>query len=205
MPGPVSREHALDAILKGIKKANADYYAMSGSWIWDGPEYWITTYVARSLWKKFGDSNVVCEGGSKATLKDAGQKVGRPPLLVMNKRYDIVLYFQNGSPRAVIEVKNDQPKGEVLKDVKRVVAALNAAKLRFAAVAYYCCYSNESEGQKAVREKINGYADRIEDGAAEIVGKKYTTKHSKRYVSVEGNDAWLAGCILIERKQSPAL
>ena len=197
--GPVSREKVFKAILGGIKKSQTDHYNMTGSGMWEGPEYWITTYVGRSLWKLCGDGYVVLESGSNSTLDDAGRKSGRPPLVVKNKRYDIVLYFSNETPRAVIEIKNEQPQKAVLKDVDRVVAALKSTELRFGAVGYF--YSASGGKNKSAREKVRDYCQGLTKCAVETAVKDNFKAASLDYVSGDTNDAWLAGCIKIERKQ----
>ncbi len=188
-----------DAILKGIRKAHRDYYRMSGGyWMSDGPESWVQIYVARALWKIFGDGTVACEAGSTATVEDAGRRRKRLSSLVKGKRYDIVLYFKKGTPRAVIEIKRQKSKESVLRDVKKVVAALKAANLRFGAVAYL--RSRPGGKQKTASEKLSDYVNDIELRADKVTGRKYTTKNSRAYISGDTDDAWIADCILIERR-----
>ena len=195
----VTRERLLDAIIQGIKKAQQDYDKMSDTWVWQGSEYWITTYVARALWKVSGDGTVVVEGRSGAVHEEAGKrKKGRPLLLAQNKRYDIVIYYKNESPRAVIEIKNQQGNARVIDDVKRVIAALKTAQLNFGAVGYYIA-KGDDEKQSALK-KVREFAKNIEDKATELAGAYQFSAYSKEYSSVEDDSAWLAGCIVIERK-----
>ena len=197
--GPVQRAHISNTIVKGIRKAQADYCQMSGYWASEGPEYWITSYVARALWKQSGDCTVVAEGRSDVTRKEAGPKRGRPSKAVQNKRYDIVLYFSNGNPRAVIEIKNNQQPDAVLRDVKRVVDALKQSKLRFGAVGY--CYAQREGEKKLAKEKVRDYANTICEGAIEHAAKDRFKVTLHKYIKVERDHAWSAGCVLVERKQ----
>ena len=199
--GPAPRKKVPHAILDGIKKAQRDYDKMAGSWMDEGPEYWITTYVAKALWKLCGDDSVVVEGGSKNTLDGAGRKRGRPPFIVGNKRYDIVLYFTSGEQkvRAVIEIKAQQPKKAILSDVDRIVAALGSSELRFGAVGYFWSASDGS--RKFAREKVKDHARDLEDKAADLAAENNFKVSPYRYVSGDGCHAWLAGCIMVERGQ----
>ena len=205
--GKVTRKELQKAIVDGIKKAQDDYWQMSGFWVWQGSEYWITTYVARKLWKVLGDYTVVIEGSSDQTRKEAGNKKrGRTPSGVKNKRYDIVAYFKNEKPRAVIEIKSQQSATTVVGDVRRVVDALNTAKLRFGAIGYY--YSKRDDisgtGKKALH-KVKDYAEDLLDKTKEITDKEKFSVDSKIYTSVHEESAWLAGCIIIERKTGNTL
>ncbi|MGI9228884.1 MAG: hypothetical protein ACR2P9_03395 [Gammaproteobacteria bacterium] len=196
----VTRKSLLDAIISGIKKAQNDYYDMSEYWVGDGPEYWITTYVARALWKISGDGTVLAEGASDTTRKEVGgRNKGRLPRLVKNKRYDIVVYWQNGKPRAVIEIKNQVHTNLVMGDVKRVIAALKAAQLRFGAIGYY--YSAEDSKEEIALHKVRGYAKSLGEEARELAAEDKFKVDWDTFASTEDDHAWLAGCIVIERKQ----
>ncbi|MDA8010033.1 MAG: hypothetical protein MPK62_06190 [Alphaproteobacteria bacterium] len=195
----MAREDVVNAILSGIQKAHKDYYRMSGGlWMWHGPEYWVTTYVAKALWKICGDGTVVAEEGSSKMMKGAGRKQGRPSQIVRGKRFDIALYFANGEPRAPIEIKNQGSSEGVLKDVKRMLAALRESRLLFGAVAY--CYSKEGGKQKNAQEKVKDYGKNLSEKAKSLAAKDGCSAESKICVSGDAADAWLAGCILLERK-----
>lgn len=197
--GPAPRAKIPEVIRRAIQKAQDDYYRMSGHWMAVGPEYWVTSYVARALWKQCGDGTVVAEGSSDDTRRKVGQKPGRPSKNVLNKRYDIVLYFSNGTPRAVIEIKNNQQWETIVKDVTRVIDALKNAKLRFGAVGYYC--EQMGGAQKSGKEKIKGYTSNLEERAKAIAAKDHFKSTLYKSIGTVGNNAWSAGCIVLERKQ----
>ena len=48
---PKRASNMADAIVSGIRKAHEAYDKISGvsRWVWDGAEYFVTTYVATSL------------------------------------------------------------------------------------------------------------------------------------------------------------
>ena len=204
--GPVSRGALAKAIVDGIKKAQDDYEDMSGGlWVWEGAEYWITTYVARQLWKLIGPRSVIIEGASDQTLREARRRRGRKAGATKGKRYDIVVYFPSrDTPRAVVEIKLSGNKDAFLKDVTRVVAALKASRLRFGAVGYYFSYRSDS---KDVKQKLREFADERCAVASDIAGKDGFRVVPKVYTSPvytwddeEEEHAWLAGCLVIERK-----
>lgn len=197
--GRVPREDVVKAIISGIKKAHKDYSRMSGGiWVGNGPEYWVTTHVANKLSDLCGDGVVVAEANSNKMMSAAGRGPGRTPLLVHHRRFDIALYFSKGGPRAVIEIKNQQQKSNLLEDVKRVLAALRVSSLWFGAVAYY--YSAQGGPRKSAEEKVKDYARKFSENAAYLAAGDACSAKSKFRAFVEDGDAWLAGCTLLERK-----
>ena len=194
----VSRGEVVKAILSGIKKAHKDYVRMSGGrWVWEGPEYWVTTYVAKELWKLCGDGTVVAEESASKMMHHAGIKQGTSNL-ARDKRFDIGLYFANGElrtpePRAPIEIKNQYQPDRVLDDVERVSSALSESGMRFGAVAYYY-----SAGRKEVdaRKSVETYAQNIRENAESRAGG--CACKSETIVCGNAENAWLAECILIE-------
>lgn len=199
--GLVKREETAKTIIKGIKSAQREYEKMSEYWLEEGAEYLITVSVARALWKKFGDGTVMVEGSSDEMRKDAGAKKGRPPKSVKGKRYDIVLYFKNGDPRAVIEIKGrEDSRAGLLKDVKRIMDALKASKVRFGAVGFY--YSAEDGDQKSAKDKIKYYVGNLDKEVQKMSNygeKKWEVNLIKSTTCDAEECAWLAGCITIER------
>ncbi|MDA7990165.1 MAG: hypothetical protein MPK30_03540 [Gammaproteobacteria bacterium] len=194
----VSREDVVKVILSGIQKAHEDYCRMSGGlWMWNGPEYWITTYVAKELWKLYGDGFVVAEANSDE-MRDVEEDPGRTP--VQNMRFDIALYFPKEIPHAVIEIKNQQQKKNLRGDVERVLTALNEHNLCFGALAYY--HSAKNGSRKSAAKIISDYASGLskESESLALAADRKCSAESKTCIFVEGNGAWLAGCILLEHK-----
>ena len=192
----VSREDVVKVILSGIQKAHEDYCRMSGGrWMWCGPEYWITTYVAKELWKLYGDGFVVAEASSDKMTSVTEEDPGRTP--VHNMRFDIALYFPKGTPHAVIEIKNQQQKANLLEDVDRVLTALSEYGLRFGALAYYySAHRKQKDAKKAVEE----YAEKLRKKAESHAADRKCSAKSTFRIFVENGDAWLAECIVLERQ-----
>ena len=206
--GSTAREDVVNAILSGIQKAHEDYCSMSGGrWMWRGPEYWVTTYVAKSLWKICGDDTVVAEENSSEMMKEkedgAGKEQDDTSHPVLNKRFDIVLYFANGERPVPIEIKNQGSRKGVLKDVKTTLEALRDPRLLFGVVAY--CYSKKGDKkkgskQKSALEKVEDYKSNLEKEAKLLADDYNCSAKPKIRVSGDAADAWLAGCILLECK-----
>ncbi|MDA7972395.1 MAG: hypothetical protein MPK10_07505, partial [Gammaproteobacteria bacterium] len=102
--GQVASTETLNAVIHGIQTARRDYLEMAGE-IDRWPEYWVTTYVAKALWKHFGKSGF-------ATLERQAKSVltRKPGWQSKNVRgtlkYDINLWKKNESARAIIEIKH---------------------------------------------------------------------------------------------------
>lgn len=103
-------DEIIQSILSGIKKAESDYLGWSGenpyrSW----PEYMITTYIARSICTRFKNEFwVSMEYDVKDALYEANYpNRGRPSRkLRLNGKYDLVIWWKNGFPRCIGEVKH---------------------------------------------------------------------------------------------------
>ena len=205
--GQVAQETIENKILDALEKSQVDYEKMSGGNMCNA-EYWITTYVARALWKLCGDGTVYLEGNIPDTLECAGRRQGRSNASLENSqsRYDIVLYKKNEDPRAIIEIKNSLYSGKIktgaiMKDVVRVCDSLNTAKFNFGVVGY--AVSREGGKIKEGKTKLKDHAESIEDEAKSIAKEKGLKAEFRRKIK-KGNDdeeepAWLVGCIVIER------
>ncbi|MGO9007189.1 MAG: hypothetical protein ACLQIQ_18190 [Beijerinckiaceae bacterium] len=125
MAAPVSEDDIVAASLKGIVAAQNAYEAWSGEWLWRAPEYLSTVYVAREIGKL--SAGITLENSARSAIKDAGAK-GRGKLHshIRDKgRFDLLLWWGNGTPRAPIEVKCQVLSiYKIRRDIKRIVAVL---------------------------------------------------------------------------------
>lgn len=104
-----TRQSVVVAVEKGIESACIQWDEMCGEWLWSAPEYLVTTCIAQSLQKRLHSKLVLLEWCSRSTIEDGLQKKvrGRPHgELKPGTRFDLVLYYGNGTPRAAIEVKH---------------------------------------------------------------------------------------------------
>ena len=198
-----NRLDLVKCVLKGIESAQGQYEKMSGGdWVWSGAEYWLTVHVALGLWCLVGDGQLTVEGKANEAMKAAGRRPGRTPLIIHNKRFDIVLWHRNGETQAPIEIKCQQSdKNLVVKDAKRVITALKKSEMKFGIVGYY--YSRTSGKIKTAAELLESYIEKLEKKAQDLEkGEKYIKISSYRG-KIHGNreDAWIAGCLLIKEKR----
>ncbi|WP_295439061.1 hypothetical protein [uncultured Thiodictyon sp.] len=98
----------INALIRGGEAAFENFRRLSGGyWLDHAPEYFLTSYAAAAI----GDSQKtsaqievsVAETRAEALAVPRGRPHGedRP-----TGRYDIVLYWANGNPRAGVEVKS---------------------------------------------------------------------------------------------------
>ena len=128
--GPVPMSDVIKKTLSGIAKAQRDYEAWSGGlWLWEAPEYMLTTYIAKELWTIPGSKYLTLESNVRRTLEDAGG-MGKGRISEAARedgRSDIMLWWSsNDMPRAVIEVKNQVSDSatEIKQDIKRISTRL---------------------------------------------------------------------------------
>ena len=197
-----SRSDIVQSILKGIERAQKNYCDLSGgSWVWEAAEYWITTHVAMNLGKLLGDGCVTVESNSEIAFASAGKQRGRPYPVVKNKRFDIVLWWRNGSARAPIEMKSQTSKEAILRDRDRVIAALKQANMEFGMVGFFYSRARGSSGKGLdAIELVDRYLERIRESSVKV-DADVEVKAYQGNVFGDKNDAWTAGCLLIEKRR----
>jgi len=148
-------------ILLGIKKAERDYRVWSGDdWLWRAPEYLLTVYVSKQLSKLDYNKYITLENSTKETISDAGA-TGKGKLhsaIRVNGRVDILLWWANGLPRAVIEIKNGvYGYKKIEKDVSRICQMLNRkskdSSLQFGVISFYMARHYEKENPEDMMKK----------------------------------------------------
>lgn len=120
--GDPSKEKVVELINQGIKQAE-DYLIASGLPFWDGPEYFMTTYIFRSI-LGYAKRNCLTLELKPGEIEKYLELKGRPPLRAasarMEGRGDICLWYKDtNKPRAIIEVKRDVKN--CYADLERVV------------------------------------------------------------------------------------
>ena len=202
--GQVSFTKTPAAVIEGIRKARHDYLAMAGE-VDRWPEYWVTTYVAKALWKHFGKNGfITVESQAKSVLT---RKRGWQSKKIRGTlKYDIGLWKKNESARAIIEIKHQSSTKGIVHDAKRVASALGGGKkMEFGAVGYYYCYDKSGKG-KNPREELRRYHETVlADTEKALKGTKcHVTKESmlkSAYcMPYDKDDFWIAGCLTIKRK-----
>jgi len=164
MPPNASMDSILKACVKGTKKAWKEYYEISGGeWLWTAPEYFITVKIFEELSKL----NLLLELESKVgeTISNANmQYPGRyPRALKLNGRFDITLWWKNGYPRGVIEVKTMRSNSlnPIKSDLEEITEFLRLArnkdsKVQFGIITVYTDYYDEGgKADKVVGRRLS--------------------------------------------------
>lgn len=209
MPRQISINEIIEAILTGYTTAQVMHEQMSGGWwLWKAPEYFITTSVAQSIFNLDSSKFITLEHGSTSALEDAGAKGrGRLPNDVREKgKVDLLLWWANETPRAIIEIKNQiYSKEQYDKDIKRIRSFLqrnsHKSSLQFGVFAFY--ESASSGLRKTAEEKIVGRTNRIFENTKSMLGADFKASLYTTNIHNElEENAWLAACILIKQKNT---
>nr|WP_024307799.1 hypothetical protein [Pseudomonas sp. P818] len=192
------------AIIGGIEKAQKDYERMSGGeWLWAAAEYVLTTYIARELDALPGAKFVTVESHGQSAITDAGATVPgpKPRKARLRGRFDVLLWWANSTPRAVIEVKN-QPRGQSgwFHDIERITSVLgigrDSTSMQFGAFAYY--YSAVDGSQYSAEEKVLRKLERVKHLVSEKTAGKFRLRQFSSDIYQDGDSAWTAACLLLQ-------
>ena len=202
MPYPMDK--IIDNTLTGIAKAQKDYESWTGGyWLWQAPEYLITTYIARQITTYRGHNYyVTLEHNTRAAIDAAGgMRQGRPRRdLRLQGKFDILLWWANDTPRAIIEVKRHISAFEhVEKDVARICSTLKQENhIRAGLVAYYTSHGSEPD---EVAQFISERLEVIETGTRDYVENKRGMKlrHCRGKIRIVEDSAWVPGVLKISR------
>ena len=189
--------------LAGISKAQKEYEDWTGGyWLWEAPEYMVTTYIARQI-STISDKAfyLTLENNVRDGIRDAGGASGRPrKALRFNGKFDILLWWANGTPRAIIEVKNQVTGFSKIKDdVSRISAALKRQNtIRCGFIAYYTSLADGEH--KPAKNRVETRVDGVEAAV-----KKFASDNNlkfKRYpgkVVKDEDSAWTVEVLKISR------
>ena len=186
--------------LKGVIKAQEHYECWSGGcWLWEAPEYLVTTYIARQISTiEDTDYYVTVEHKVRDAIDDAGGLGrGRPPhALRLDGRFDILLW-DGEKPSSVVEVKNQVSSSFQLRsDVARVCAVLDprrAEEIQDGLLVFYT--SKYLKGnEKGVKCFVADRLDRIEAETRQLVEETGRTWEAAKRSKVKRleDSAWAA-------------
>lgn len=201
--GPISRDEVIEKTLSGIVKAQQDYEAWSGGlWLWEAPEYMLTTYIAREICTIEGSYSLTLESNVKETVENAGGtgRGGLHEAVRPSGRFDITLYWGNGCPRAVIEVKNQVAiAADMKKDIIRVKNLLRRKNtFQFGLVAFYTSRGKKRGDSGGARAKIEEWLENIECGTRDILGEGYRLSRHDIPIKGDDDDAWVASVLRVQ-------
>jgi hypothetical protein len=205
MPRQIPINKIISAAQRGIEKSQKQYLEWSGDfWLWQAPEYLITTNIAKQISNLKGTKYITMENGASAAIKDAGaQGKGRLHNDIRGDgKIDIVLWWADGTPRAIIEVKNQiYYSGQYEKDIKRIKKVLNRksneSSFQFGLFAFY---DSAIDGpQKTATEKVTGKINNIYLKSSKLLGDDFNISLHKSKIHKDNDSAWVAACLLIKK------
>ncbi len=197
------------AIVNAAEKAQESYQDMTGWWLLHGPESFLQIFLSLKLMKRL-DINVYPECSPKRLKRDCELTLrGRPPKINEKQRFDVVLWWKNEKPRAIVEVKCVLATGGtvgVVNDAKKLFSYSAEAKrigLRSGYLLVYveAYHKKEAKSRAMVRAAVDAYFDKVERecGKATKGAFSLVSKTSPRY-SDEPDDkgqTWAYGFALL--------
>ena len=150
-----ARTNIIKKTLRGISKAQKDYEAWSTLWLWEAPEYMITTYIAKEI---APDSAYVTLEQNAGESTEAGGGVGKGKVAepVQRKlergRFDIAVWKRDDTPLVIIEVKNQPVRfNQISGDVDNICGVLKRknTSLRYGLIAYYLGLERKTDAESA--------------------------------------------------------
>ena len=179
--------------LRGISKARKDYKKWSGLWLWQAPEYMITTYIAKEIATDYyvtleQDAGELSPGPGKLS-KDARRKLE-------GGRFDIVVWNDDDTPIVIIEVKNRVSGfSKISGDVENICSMVKRKNsLQYGLVAYYTEWKETDavSAEKGTSERVES----VKNEAYDYINQKGGLKLSQySTLKVVGDAAW-AGVVL---------
>ena len=167
----IAKDAVIKAVLRGMTTANSRLEKWSkGSWVCDyGVEGFMVAHVAAALRKEQDEcESLLFEATFEEIRKYSGadRRPGRPrDVLQDSSRADITLLNQRDRTVHVIEVKRKWEKPKCFRDIKRLLALLEACggqgsgSLKYGFLALPIVESAKTRSE--VRGKIRTKADRI--------------------------------------------
>lgn len=208
MPHQIPISGVVDATIVGIKNAQRQYHEWSGgNWLWEAPEFFITTCIANQISTLEGSKYLTLENGASDAIVDAGAR-GRGRLhshIREAGRVDILLWWADGTPRAIIEVKNQiNYLGQYHDDIKRIDKFLKrspgTSSLQFGLFAFYDSAVNGP--RKSAKLKVADKLANIHGECKSLLGKQFSASLHKSEIHEEEDSAWAAACLLVKPKMT---
>ena len=176
-----ARTNIVKKTLRGISKAQKDYEAWSDLWLWQAPEYMITTYIAKeiapvspyvTLEQNAGESTEAGGGVGKGKVSDRTRRK------LERGRFDIVVWKGDDTPIIIIEVKNqpmtfNQISGDV-DNICRVLKGKNNS-LRYGLVTYYLGLVQKTDAESA-EKRTSRIVEKIRCDAESRIETKWGLK-----------------------------
>ncbi|MBK6361419.1 MAG: hypothetical protein IPH64_00955 [Comamonadaceae bacterium] len=110
------------SLMAAARKTFVDYEKLTGGWwLMHGPESFLQNGIALDL-RKQADILVYPECSPKRVKADHNiVKIGRPPKTSQQQRFDLVTWWKNGTPRAIVELKLAYDIRPIRKDAEKLL------------------------------------------------------------------------------------
>jgi len=206
MSGPISKTEIINVTHQAINQAFDTHHMMSGGgWLDSAPEYYVTTSIANALANLDGAKYVTLEWGMKNAMENAGAvSRGRYSYKIRrNGRCDILFWWGNETPRAIIEVKSPLYSfSRTVEDLHRIEHLLveNHQQHTFQ-FGLFCFYSSWADNSRRVaNEALDNCFNDILSKAENLLTKCSVEGSKKIYSRENESGAWMSGCLCISAK-----
>lgn len=190
MTKAVPTHDIIDGIFQGIKVAFSNYRKLSGGyWLGHAPESFIQSEIARSL-GKLSPLFITLEDTVDSILRDAGADLrGAKPRNSATGRIDVILWWADGTPRILIEVKKAWNYDAITKDATRLKQLLNrGGTWKNGIIAVY----TDARNPKMIENRFEQLAGKSGTTIARQIGPTKRTEDNETWY-------WGAACFLVEK------
>ena len=167
----MSMDEVVNFTLDALTPALNEYLKWTnGEWLWNAPEYLLTVKIAESIANLEKTKFVTLEDNVDYVLGHANAKGSGKihPDIRKDGRFDIVLWWAGGTPRAVIEVKNGVLIFKKIEDdVKRIKEVLKRKpenlKFQFGVIAFYISQQYKKSAKEQLQKQINNIFEQVKE------------------------------------------
>jgi hypothetical protein len=161
----LTKEELISNTLSAIVDTHETYLEWSGNeWLWNAPEYLLTVKIAEKIANIDKNKFVTLEDNVEKTLNNSNAKgKGRISSKIRaNGRFDIVVWWAKGDPRAIIEVKHRVYKfANIEEDVNRICETLKRksfeSSIRCGLIAFYMNSVYKNDAQNKLLRQIENF------------------------------------------------
>ena len=201
----ITKKELIDTTLLAIIDSHKTYLEWSGNeWLWNAPEYLLTVKIAEKLANIDKNKFITLEDNVEKTLDNAGAK-GQGKIsskIRVNGRYEIVLWWAKGDPRAIIEVKHRVYKfANIEEDIIRICETLKRkssdSSIKYGLIAFYMSKSYKNNAKDKLLKRIN---ELFKDTQDSVFGYELNVeKHIEEIYCENDQDVHTAIVFLIKR------
>lgn len=166
----ITKKELIDTTLSAIIDSHEIYLRWGNEWLKNAPEYLLTVKIAEKLANIDKNKFITLEDNVEKTLDNAGAKgQGRISSRIRaNGRFDIVLWWAKGDPRAIIEVKHRVYKfTNIEEDIIRICETLKRksfqSSIKYGLIAFYMSNSYKNNAKDKLLKQIDNLFKKTEN------------------------------------------